>query len=274
MPTVKAAEQIIRMSAGLATQWTSANPKLLKGTPGYEVDTGKIKIGDGIRTWTQLPYAIDERIKQEYVDMLLQMNQAYGAAVLTEDGTVPLELLPPKATSSIKFVADIKARNNIPMEKRHNLIVVLDASGDIVEIEDAMLHTFENVYSRAADGLDDGGAVVLDFGTVLGVTEEDFEGRQQGDITVKKGAAVYTWNGTNNNGTWLKISEFESMDIDFDVYLKVLTATIDLISDGAEYIKFTQVERTKLEITMREDYINRFKGLSPQKLKELGIGVS
>ena len=37
--------------------WASANPVLTKGEMGIEVDTGKIKIGDGVKTWTELGYA-------------------------------------------------------------------------------------------------------------------------------------------------------------------------------------------------------------------------
>jgi hypothetical protein len=39
-----------------AANWTSANPTLLSGEPGYETDTGKFKIGDGSSAWTALAY--------------------------------------------------------------------------------------------------------------------------------------------------------------------------------------------------------------------------
>lgn len=35
--------------------WPS-NFILLAGEPGVETDTGQMKIGDGVRTWSQLPY--------------------------------------------------------------------------------------------------------------------------------------------------------------------------------------------------------------------------
>lgn len=37
--------------------WESANPVLTKGEMGIEVDTGKVKIGDGVKTWSELGYA-------------------------------------------------------------------------------------------------------------------------------------------------------------------------------------------------------------------------
>lgn len=39
-----------------AANWTSANPTLKLGEPGFESDTNKLKIGDGSTAWTTLPY--------------------------------------------------------------------------------------------------------------------------------------------------------------------------------------------------------------------------
>lgn len=41
---------------GTAAQWTSANPILSAGEIGFEVDTNKFKIGDGINRWDTLTY--------------------------------------------------------------------------------------------------------------------------------------------------------------------------------------------------------------------------
>lgn len=40
-----------------AANWTSVNPVLSKGEIGIEIDTNKFKIGDGVKTWSQLAYA-------------------------------------------------------------------------------------------------------------------------------------------------------------------------------------------------------------------------
>lgn len=40
----------------LATAWTTANPILLKGEIGIEIDTNKFKIGDGTKKWNELSY--------------------------------------------------------------------------------------------------------------------------------------------------------------------------------------------------------------------------
>ena len=48
---------IIRFRRGTAAQWASVNPLLTEGESGWETDTGKFKVGDGIRAWNNLPYA-------------------------------------------------------------------------------------------------------------------------------------------------------------------------------------------------------------------------
>ena len=49
--------QQITLRKGTATAWTSANPTLAAGEPGFETDTGKFKIGDGSQNWNSLSYA-------------------------------------------------------------------------------------------------------------------------------------------------------------------------------------------------------------------------
>lgn len=50
----------IRFRRGLSNEWTTRNPILNSGEPGYETDSGKLKIGDGRTSWISLPYLIDD----------------------------------------------------------------------------------------------------------------------------------------------------------------------------------------------------------------------
>lgn len=52
-----AVQTLIQIRRGTASQWTSANTTLSAGEWGYETDTGRIKIGDGITAWSSLDYA-------------------------------------------------------------------------------------------------------------------------------------------------------------------------------------------------------------------------
>lgn len=41
---------------GTAAQWLQINPVLTAGEPGMETDTYRLKIGNGVTTWINLPY--------------------------------------------------------------------------------------------------------------------------------------------------------------------------------------------------------------------------
>jgi hypothetical protein len=47
----------VQYRRGAASLWTSTNPVLAIGEPGYETDTGKFKVGNGSSTWTALSYS-------------------------------------------------------------------------------------------------------------------------------------------------------------------------------------------------------------------------
>jgi hypothetical protein len=46
----------IQKRRGTAAQWTTANPVLAAGEEGFESDTRKSKVGDGVTAWITLPY--------------------------------------------------------------------------------------------------------------------------------------------------------------------------------------------------------------------------
>ncbi len=47
----------IKFRRDTAANWTQANPVLAQGEPGFEHDTGLLKIGDGSSTWLELDYS-------------------------------------------------------------------------------------------------------------------------------------------------------------------------------------------------------------------------
>lgn len=66
-------DSVVQHKTGTAAQWTKANPTLAKGEIGVELDMGRIKIGDGVTSWANLPYigqssaAPVGHIQQQYV---------------------------------------------------------------------------------------------------------------------------------------------------------------------------------------------------------------
>jgi hypothetical protein len=49
---------IIRWRRGTPERWFEMNPVLRSGEPGYEMGTGRFKVGDGVTEWEDLPYFV------------------------------------------------------------------------------------------------------------------------------------------------------------------------------------------------------------------------
>ena len=83
----------IKLKRGTATEWTSGNPTLENGEPGYETDTGKIKYGDGSTAWTSLAYFTVSgaggggSYTDTSVDTHLNQSSATTGQVLSWDGS-------------------------------------------------------------------------------------------------------------------------------------------------------------------------------------------
>lgn len=60
----KVIKTIFQLKRGKAAAWASANPLLRVGEPGFETDTGKLKIGDGVTSYNDLPYLTDAEVKR------------------------------------------------------------------------------------------------------------------------------------------------------------------------------------------------------------------
>ena len=45
-----------KLKRGLASRWIEVNPVLAQGEPGFILDENRLKIGDGVTAWNDLPY--------------------------------------------------------------------------------------------------------------------------------------------------------------------------------------------------------------------------
>ena len=86
---------------GTEAQWISTNngngPVLNPGEIGYEIDTNKFKIGDGVSHWVDLNYFADEVALGGNIDDYIPLTQrgtAGGVATLNGDGVIPSEQIP------------------------------------------------------------------------------------------------------------------------------------------------------------------------------------
>lgn len=72
---------------GTASQWTSANPVLGSGEVGFETDTGRFRLGDGVSHWADLDHfssyeELDAWINTQMLDLTASQHQYTDDAVL------------------------------------------------------------------------------------------------------------------------------------------------------------------------------------------------
>lgn len=197
----------VTLAADTAANWTTADPQLLKDQLCLERDTGKMKIGDGTKKWSELSYVPFSELTAAQITMLVKKNTAEGVAVLGADGKLSIDLLPDDLTQSVtipaafKWVQDITERDALTDEEKKSVIFVWDASED---------------------------------------------------PTVATGSAQYIWRITSGEGvepvegSWVKVGEQKSMDVDTSVFFHKTNDTSDAITQGTTNLFMTTQERTNL----------------------------
>ncbi len=121
----------IRARRDLAATWTSKNPVLGLGEIGFEIDTRKLKIGDGSSSWTVLDYvAYDVGAHTQEISTVNGLQAALNAKANSSH------------THSISDVSNLQSTiNNLaPLSHTHNISDVtnlqasLDNKSDVVHV--------------------------------------------------------------------------------------------------------------------------------------------
>lgn len=92
-----------------AKNWSAANPVLLKGEVGLENDTMKVKAGDGVKVWNDLPYFTLEASAVTGLGTAATLDSGVSAGnvpVLGEDGRLNAAVMPAIALTDVFEVAD------------------------------------------------------------------------------------------------------------------------------------------------------------------------
>ena len=64
----------IQLRRDLAANWTGTNPVLAQGEPGVELDTKKMKVGDGVTAWNDLAYITNDVSGGATQNMFVKMS--------------------------------------------------------------------------------------------------------------------------------------------------------------------------------------------------------
>jgi hypothetical protein len=106
-------KQKIQLKRGTAVALANLDPKPDEGEIIVELDTGKFKIGDGLRSWTALPYSnVATNVEIANVVGLQQIlagKQPTGLYIVEGDARLSDERLPLAHTHSIGQIVDLQA---------------------------------------------------------------------------------------------------------------------------------------------------------------------
>lgn len=134
---------------GTAAQWTSADPILEAGELGFESDTSKFKIGDGINQWSDLDYFINEAAISTDIEGAIADSEKganNGVATLDAFGRVPIEQLGnlvDGAPNALNTLNEIAAALNDDEDFANATIAQLDSIGSIVDTHANSLATID-----------------------------------------------------------------------------------------------------------------------------------
>ena len=144
---------------GTAAQWTSANPILNAGEMGWESDTNKFKIGDGINHWADLDY---------FIDQSSTVNPAFGSSIIFEGATA-------NAFETTLAVVDPTADRTITLPDATGTVVLADGSGNVTVSGDLTVSgtttTINSTTINATTGLVFEGTTADAFETTITVTD-------------------------------------------------------------------------------------------------------
>lgn len=63
-----------KLKRGTAARWAEVNPILQQGEPGFVYDENRLKVGDGLTAWNDLPY-IDGKREIECFDYAIEFPE-------------------------------------------------------------------------------------------------------------------------------------------------------------------------------------------------------
>lgn len=115
----------IKFRRDTAANFTSSNPTLAAGEPGFETDTGKLKVGDGTTAWSSLSYSTDPTVVS-----------LTSANVLTTDMTMK------QFSESVNAVGN--SSGSVTVDHNLGSIHTLTLTGDITQFAFSNLATGES----------------------------------------------------------------------------------------------------------------------------------
>lgn len=142
---------------GTAAQWTSANPILWSGEEGYETDTGKQKVGDGVTAWTSLAYYYDPNALTSAIDAHELESNPHPVYLTAAEGDATYSLLA-HTHSEIYEPANVNLQSHVSSTSNPHSTTAAQVGADATGTAAGLIATHESavnphpVYLTTAEG--------------------------------------------------------------------------------------------------------------------------
>lgn len=89
-----------RLRSDTGENWTSKNPVLLRGEPGFDETERRFKMGDGVKKWNELPYVAPDVVdtlaggERNKPPSIRAVNEGLGARAGLKNGKLLNEQIP------------------------------------------------------------------------------------------------------------------------------------------------------------------------------------
>lgn len=176
---------------GTAAQWTSADPILEAGEIGFESDTSKFKMGDGVNQWSDLDYFINESAISTDIDGAISDEEKganNGVATLDSTGQVPLSQLgnlidgAPSALNTLNEIAaalnDDEDFANATIGHLADVDVLLDTHANSLISLTTSISTLSNTVSALDDVVEGHGNTLTTLGSTVSGLQSDLSNAQ------------------------------------------------------------------------------------------------
>jgi hypothetical protein len=230
---------IIKIFGATKSEYVLHNPIFPKDLLVYETDTGGLKIGNGILSWNDLEYVNQHNLSDSQLGAIQAYNQPGNLLKLNDQGEIDVRFLPDELFQHIKYVADIESRDRIPEENRNCLVAVVSMG-----TTDAITATVTDIYNTASNDQD---IIFIEFGEPIDETKDTVDSLDA--------YGVYAWEPTER--VWLEIYKGDNLGVDYDKLFHLENDNLDIITDGANYVKMTIEERQRIQTSLfKIDTIN------------------
>ena len=181
---------IFKLKRGTASRWAQINPILQQGEPGFVIDLNRLKIGDGITPWNELPYLDNEQLLTDNKTIVIENNtiklkgfiEAQVGAQLRKGANGELEWVLPSTetldalTASVALLKTemLDAQSDITILK--SIITPTDGSASLTERVSTVEHQVNGTGEGTVDALvdrkiNDFATKVSDDGTINTIKE-------------------------------------------------------------------------------------------------------